>query len=201
IPPLPASRSGGTALDHGAAEENPRARSAASGALLRFHEDGRDRLAGDERRGRDPQPHRHRTSADVRRPRHGRDLDRHPLLAECEAGDLNAQVTGRLTEGLSGIRIVKAYRAEKHEERVFTTGAHRLLRLVIATMNTVSTVGGLTTMLAGIVGVIILLVGAREVVAAHMTLGDLVSFIVYLGLVIGPIAQIVAIGTQLSEAF
>src|SRR5581483_7591944 len=73
--------------------------------------------------------------------------------------------------------------------------------LFIATMNTVSTVGGLTTMLAGIVGVIILLVGAREVVAAHMTLGDLVSFIVYLGLVIGPIAQIVAIGTQLSEAF
>jgi ABC-type multidrug transport system fused ATPase/permease subunit len=118
-----------------------------------------------------------------------------------QRGEINADVTGRLTEGVSGIRIVKAYRAEKHEERVFTKGAHRLLRLVIRTMNTVSTVTGLTSLLAGIVGMIILFVGAREVIAARMTMGDLVSFIVYLGLVIGPVAQIVAIGTQLSEAF
>ncbi len=122
-----------------------------------------------------------------------------PLFSQ--RGEMNAQITGRLTEGLSGIRIVKAYRAEKHEERVFTSGVHRLLRLVIETMNTVSTVGGLTSMLAGVVGVIILLIGAREVLAGHMTLGGLVSFIIYLGLVIGPVAQIVAIGTQLSEAF
>jgi len=118
-----------------------------------------------------------------------------------QRSEINADVTGRLTEGLSGIRIVKAYRAEKHEERVFTKGAHRLLRLVIKTMNTVSTVTGLTSMLAGVVGMIILYVGAREVLAARMTMGDLVSFIIYLGMVIGPVAQIVAIGTQLSEAF
>src|SRR5436305_888884 len=118
-----------------------------------------------------------------------------------QRSEISADVTGRLTEGLSGIRIVKAYRAEKHEERVFTKGAHRLLRLVVKTMNTVSTVSGLTSMLAGVVGMIILWVGAREVIAARMTLGDLVSFIVYLGLVIGPVAQMVAIGTQLSEAF
>ncbi|HJW93645.1 MAG TPA: ABC transporter ATP-binding protein [Thermoanaerobaculia bacterium] len=116
-------------------------------------------------------------------------------------GEVNAEVTGRLTEGLSGIRIVKAYRAEKHEERVFTKGAHRLLRLVVDTMNTVSTMSGLSSMLAGVVGMLILWFGAREVIAHRMTMGDLVSFIVYLGLVIGPVAQIVAIGTQLSEAF
>jgi len=118
-----------------------------------------------------------------------------------QRGEINADVTGRLTEGVSGIRIVKAYRAEKHEERVFAKGAHRLLRLVLKTMNTVSAMTGLTSMLAGGVGMIILYVGAREVIAARMTMGDLVSFIVYLGLVIGPVAQIVAIGTQLSEAF
>jgi subfamily B ATP-binding cassette protein MsbA len=118
-----------------------------------------------------------------------------------QRGEINADVTGRLTEGLSGIRIIKAYRAEKHEERVFTKNAHRLLRLVLKTMNTVSTVTGLTSMLAGVVGMIILFFGAREVIAARMTLGALVSFIIYLGLVIGPVAQIVAIGTQLSEAF
>jgi len=118
-----------------------------------------------------------------------------------QRGEINAELTGRLTEGLSGIRIVKAYRAEKHEERVFTKGAHRLLRLVVKTMSTVSTVSGATSMLAGIVGMIILFVGAREVIANRMTMGDLVSFVIYLGLVIGPVAQIVAIGTQLSEAF
>jgi len=118
-----------------------------------------------------------------------------------QRSEISADVTGRLTEGLAGIRVVKAYRAEKHEERVFTKGANRLLRLVVKTMNTISTVSGLTSMLAGIVGMIILWFGARQVIANQMTMGDLVSFTVYIGLVIGPVAQMVSIGTQLSEAF
>jgi subfamily B ATP-binding cassette protein MsbA len=118
-----------------------------------------------------------------------------------QRSEVNAELTGRLTEGLSGIRIVKAYRAEKHEERVFAKGAHRLLRLVLNTMNTVSTVSGLTSMLAGVVAAIILWFGAGEVIAHRMTIGGLVSFTAYLGMVIGPVAQMVAIGTQLSEAF
>jgi ABC-type multidrug transport system fused ATPase/permease subunit len=115
--------------------------------------------------------------------------------------ELNADVSGRLTEGISGIRVVKAYRAEKHEQRVFAKGAHRLLRNVLATMRTVSGVGAMSTLLVGIVGMIVLFMGGREVIAGRMTLGGLVSFTVYLGLVVGPIAQIVSIGTQLSEAF
>ena len=115
--------------------------------------------------------------------------------------EVNAQVTGRLTEGLSGIRVVKAYRAEKHEARVFTKGAHDLLRLVLQTMRIVSGVSALTTLLAGIIGVVVMVVGGREVLAHRMTLGSLFSFTLYLGLVIAPVVQIVSIGTQLSEAF
>jgi ABC-type multidrug transport system fused ATPase/permease subunit len=113
----------------------------------------------------------------------------------------SSQLTGRLTEGLSGIRIVKAYRAEKHEERVFAEGAHTLLRSVLKTMRVVSGVGALSTMLVGIVGMVVMLIGGREVLAGRMTLGGLISFTLYLGLVIGPVAQVVSIGTQLSEAF
>lgn len=115
--------------------------------------------------------------------------------------EYNATLTGRLTEGLSGIRVVKAYRAEKHEERVFAGGAHQLLRNVLSTMRVVSGVSALSGLLVGAVGIVVLIVGGREVIAHRMSIGDLVSFTLYLGLVVGPIVQIVSIGTQLSEAF
>jgi subfamily B ATP-binding cassette protein MsbA len=116
-------------------------------------------------------------------------------------GEQASQLTGRLTEGLSGIRIVKAYRAERHEARVFAEGAHTLLRSVLKTMRVVSGVGALSTLLIGLVGLAVMIVGGREVIAGRMTMGDLISFTLYLALVIGPVAQIVSIGTQLSEAF
>jgi ABC-type multidrug transport system fused ATPase/permease subunit len=115
--------------------------------------------------------------------------------------ELNATITGRLNENFSGIRVVKAYRAERRESRVFAHNAHELFRNVMATMRTISGVGALTSALAGIVGFAVLVVGGREVIAGRMTIGSLVSFTLYLGLVVMPIVQIVAIGTQLSEAF
>ena len=115
--------------------------------------------------------------------------------------ELNALITGRLNENFSGIRVVKAYRAERRETRVFAHNAHDLFRNVMATMRTISGVGALTSALAGIVGVAVLVVGGNEVIAGRMTIGSLVSFTLYLGLVVMPIVQIVAIGTQLSEAF
>ena len=115
--------------------------------------------------------------------------------------ELNATLTGRLTEGLSGIRVVKAYRAERHEARVFAKGAHELLRYVLTTMRMVSSVGAMSSLLIGVVGMAVLVIGGREVIAHHMTVGDLISFTLYLGLVVGPIVGIVNIGTQLSEAF
>src|SRR5438445_1100514 len=114
---------------------------------------------------------------------------------------VNAEVSGRLTEGFSGIRIVKAYTAEKHEARVFAEGAHKLLRLVLSTMRVISGVGALTTFLVGVVSVVVMVVGGREVIAGRLTVGGLISFTLYLALVVGPVVQIVNIGTQLSEAF
>jgi ABC-type multidrug transport system fused ATPase/permease subunit len=118
-----------------------------------------------------------------------------------QRNEVNAQITGRLTEGFSGIRIVKAYTAEKHEGRVFAEGAHKLLRLVLGTMRVISGVGAMTTFLIGVVSVAVLMVGGREVIAGRMTVGGLISFTLYLALVVGPVVQIVSIGTQLSEAF
>src|SRR5438128_494656 len=92
-----------------------------------------------------------------------------------QRGEVNAQIIGRLTEGFSGIRIVKAYTAEKHEARVFAGGVHTLLRLVLGTMRVVSGVGAMTTFLIGLVGVAVLLVGGREVIAHRMTVGGLIS--------------------------
>lgn len=118
-----------------------------------------------------------------------------------QRSELASQVTGRLTEGLAGIRVVKAYRAERHEATVFTTGSHRLLRNVLGTMRITSGVGAFTSLLIGAVGIMVTVIGGREVIAGRMTVGELISFTLYLGLVVGPIVQIVAIGTQLSEAF
>jgi len=116
-------------------------------------------------------------------------------------GEVNADVTGRLTEGFSGIRIVKAYTAEEHEEKVFGEGAKRLLDLIVGTMRTISTAGAMTTFLVGAVSAVVMFVGGHQVVAHKMTPGDLIAFTLYLALVIGPVVQIVSIGTQLSEAF
>jgi subfamily B ATP-binding cassette protein MsbA len=118
-----------------------------------------------------------------------------------QRSEINADVSGRLTEGFSGIRVVKAYTAEKHEARVFAGGAHKLLRLVLKTMRAVSGVGALTTFLVGVVGVAVMFIGGHEVIAGRMTGGDVISFTAFLALVVVPMVQIVGISTQLSEAF
>ncbi|HXH38623.1 MAG TPA: ABC transporter ATP-binding protein, partial [Thermoanaerobaculia bacterium] len=124
-----------------------------------------------------------------------------------QRSEVYGNVTGRLTESFSGIRIVKAYTAEEHEEKVFGEGARKLLNLIVGTMRTISAAGAMTTFLVGAVSAVVMYVGGHEVVAhkanplVGMTLGDLIAFTLYLALVIGPVVQIVSIGTQLSEAF
>ena len=118
-----------------------------------------------------------------------------------ERSKINADVSGRLTESFSGIRVVKAYRAERREALVFTEGVHRLFRNVAKTMTGFSAVASFSTLLLGIVGVAILWVGAREIEAGRMTVGSFVSFTLYLGLLVGPVIQIVSIGSQVTEAF
>ena len=118
-----------------------------------------------------------------------------------ERSKINAEVAGRLTESFSGVRVVKAYRAERREALVFTKGAHRLFRNVARTMTGFSAVSAFSTLLLGVVGVSIMWVGAHEIEAGRMTVGSFVSFTLYLGLLVGPVVQIVSIGSQVTEAF
>ena len=118
-----------------------------------------------------------------------------------ERGQINAEVTGRLAESLGGIRIVKAYAAEKREERTFARGAHRLFRNVARSMTGVSAVTAFSTLIVGLIGVILILVGGRAILAGQMTLGDFFMYIFFTALVATPLIEIASIGTQITEAF
>jgi len=118
-----------------------------------------------------------------------------------ERGRLNAEVTGRLGEALGGVRMVKAFTAEKREDLVFARGAHRLLRNVASSMVGMAGVTAFSTSIFGIVGVVMMIMGGRAILAGSMTLGDFVMYIFFTGLVSAPLIQISSIATQLSEAF
>ena len=118
-----------------------------------------------------------------------------------ERGKINAEVTGRLTEALGGIRIVKSYTAEKREEIVFTKGAHRLFRNVARSMTGVSATTAGSTVVIGIIGLLMIWLGGRAILAGDMTLGDFVMYIFLIGLVAAPLVSIASIGTQITEAF
>ena len=122
-----------------------------------------------------------------------------PLFRERSV--INAELSGRLTESFSGVRVVKAYRAERRETLVFTKGAHRLFRNVAKTITSFSAIGAVSTLLLGAIGVTIMALGANEVLAHRMTVGGFFSFTLYLGLMIGPMIQVVNIGSQITEAF
>src|SRR5882757_793170 len=118
-----------------------------------------------------------------------------------ERGQINAEVTGRLTESLGGIRIVKAYAAEKREELVFARGAHRLFRNVARSMTGVAAITAFSTVIIGIIGVILILVGGRSILNGQMTPGDLVTYFFFTMMVAAPLVEIASISTQITEAF
>jgi ABC-type multidrug transport system fused ATPase/permease subunit len=113
---------------------------------------------------------------------------------------INAEVTGRLTESLSGVRVVKGYHAEEREEGVFAGGVQRLLDNVLKTLTATSLMSLSAAGLMGIVSAIIMELGAHKILANTMTLGTFFAFNIFLGLLVAPVFQIVAIGTQITEA-
>ncbi|MEP7324327.1 MAG: ABC transporter ATP-binding protein [Gemmatimonadota bacterium] len=118
-----------------------------------------------------------------------------------ERGKINAEVTGRLAETLGGIRIVKAYTAERRERFVFAKGVNRLFRNVAQSITGVSGVGAFAAVIVGAIGVLIIVIGGRAVLAGTMTVGDLFMYGVFTGLMAAPMIQIASIGTQITEAF
>jgi len=117
-----------------------------------------------------------------------------------ERGKINADVTGRLTETLGGVRVVKGYHAEAREEGVFAEGVGRLLGNVLKTLTATSVMSLSSTALMGIVGAVVMFLGARQILAGTLTLGGFFTYTMFLGYLVAPIFQIVNIGTQITEA-
>jgi subfamily B ATP-binding cassette protein MsbA len=114
-------------------------------------------------------------------------------------GKINAEVTGRLTESLGGVRVVKGYHAEAREEAVFARGVQRLLDNVLQSLTVIAAMGFSATVFMGVVGAVVMYVGAREIFAGTLTLGGFVTFTAFLAFLVAPVFQVVSIGTQLSE--
>ena len=117
-----------------------------------------------------------------------------------ERGKINAEVTGRLTESLGGVRVVKGYHAEESEAEVFSGGVGRLLANVMKSLTSTSLMSFGATLMVGILGSLVMYMGARQMIAHTLTLGQFFTFTMFLAFLIGPVFQIVGIGTQISEA-
>ncbi len=117
-----------------------------------------------------------------------------------ERRKINAEVTGRLTESLGGVRVVKGYHAEAREGKTFAEGVERLLQNVIRTLNATSFMSLSATILLGLVSALIMYMGARVILSGAMTIGTFVTYTMFLAMLVAPVVQIVGIGTQLSEA-
>jgi ABC-type multidrug transport system fused ATPase/permease subunit len=117
-----------------------------------------------------------------------------------ERGKINAEVTGRLTEFLGGIRVVKGYHAEDREEAVFAKGVGRLLDNVLKSLTSISVMSLSATLLLGVVSAIVMYLGGQEILKGSLTLGDFFKYTAFLAFLVAPVFQIVNIGTQLSEA-
>lgn len=117
-----------------------------------------------------------------------------------ERGEITAEVTGRLGESLGGIRVVKAYTAEKREDLSFARGAHRLFRNIAKTVTGVSAIGSFSSIVIGAVAVIMIVIGGNAVQAGTMTLGDFLMYISFTFLLAIPVFELTSVGTQITEA-
>jgi subfamily B ATP-binding cassette protein MsbA len=118
-----------------------------------------------------------------------------------ERGELESNLTGRLSESLSGIRVVKAYTAERRERLVFAKAAHRLFRNIAQSMTGMSLMMAFSNTIIGAIGLVIFLVGGRAVLDGAMSLGDLFMYVAFTSMMAIPIIELASIGTQITEAF
>jgi subfamily B ATP-binding cassette protein MsbA len=118
-----------------------------------------------------------------------------------ERGKINAEVTGRLTESLGGVRVIKGYHAEDREAGVFAKGVERLLANVMKSLTMTSVLGSASTTVLGLVSALVMWLGGHHVLNHTWTVGDYFSYNMFLAFMIAPVFQIVNIGTQLTEAF
>ena len=118
-----------------------------------------------------------------------------------ERSKINAEVTGRLTESLGGVRVIKGYHAESREHDVFSGGVERLLNNVMKSLTMTSVLSSASTTVLGLVSALVMWLGGHSVLQHTWTVGDYFSYNMFLAFMIAPVFQIVNIGTQLTEAF
>ena len=118
-----------------------------------------------------------------------------------ERGKIYSEVSGRLTETLGGIRVVKAYTAERREQLVFAKGIHRLFRNIARSMTGVSATMTFSGVIVGVVGIVMMLIGGRDVLAGRMTLGGFIMYLSFTGMLASPLVELANIGTQITDAF
>jgi subfamily B ATP-binding cassette protein MsbA len=116
-------------------------------------------------------------------------------------GEIQGEVTGRLTESLGGVRLLKTYVAESREEKVFGEGVDRLFRNIASTISGTSAVTAVSTVIIGFVSVLIMYVGGTAVLRGTMSMGEFVQYVLFVGVMVAPLVQISSISTQISEAF
>ncbi|WP_306012443.1 MULTISPECIES: ABC transporter ATP-binding protein [unclassified Allomuricauda] len=115
-------------------------------------------------------------------------------------GKINAEVKGRLTETLGGIRVIKGFNAEKQEEEVFEVGVERLYENVKKSLTTTAFMTSSSTFLLGVATTSVMGFGGYKIIQDTLTVGEFVEFTVLLGLMIAPIVQMSSVGSQLTEA-
>jgi ABC-type multidrug transport system fused ATPase/permease subunit len=113
---------------------------------------------------------------------------------------ITAEVAGRLTESLGGVRVIKGYNAEAREEKVFADGVERLLKNILSSINAISMMSSSSSVLMGIVTALLMYFGGRMVFYHSMSTGSWVQFSIFLAMLVAPVFQIVNIGTQVNEA-
>lgn len=118
-----------------------------------------------------------------------------------ERGKINAEVTGRLTETLNGVRVIKGFNAEAQEIKSFESGVEKLFLNVKASLTSTSLITSSATFLLGLASTGIMGIGGYMIIQGQLTFGEFLSFTLYLGFMIAPIVQMSNIGSQLTEAF
>ncbi len=118
-----------------------------------------------------------------------------------ERAKINAEVTGRLTESLGGVRVIKGYHAEEREAHVFSGGVERLLQNVMKSLTMTSVLSSASTTVLGLVSALVMWLGGHAVLGHTWSVGDYFSYNMFLAFMIAPVFQIANIGTQLTEAF
>src|SRR5437762_2459203 len=117
-----------------------------------------------------------------------------------ERSKINAEVSGRLTESIGGVRVVKGYHAEEREQGVFASGVERLLSNVLRTLTATSLMSLSSSVLLGAVGAIIMYMGTRQILAGTLPVGGFFTYTLFLGFLIAPVASTLPVGKPITEA-